>query len=563
MVAICQDAGATMVRTTFSPIVREGNDYCCTLIDSAGRELAEPPHALPSFTGTLPITVRHFLARYPLAELRPGDSLVTNDTWLGTGHLNDFNIATPVFDRRGKIVAIASCTAHITDVGGSINYGATRDVHEEGLRVPITKIVREGKLNEELLEIVRFNVRMPDECEGDLTGMLAANSTMSSRLLDLIDDAGIEDFPALADEIMNRSEQAMRLAIAELPNGRFEGSVSFDGPGFPITIKAAVDIDTNDVRVDFTGSSPQNDFTAVNVAMNYTYAFTVYPMKLLVHPRLPTNDGCLRPISIYAPPGSILNSKWPAAGSCRNFTGHMIHAALFSALAKAIPDRVWGHSGSAPTGPSENVAGLYPDGRPFVHLFFAGVGGTGAMPAKDGETCDFPSNDRGTSVETTELLAPILFEEKAVVTDSAGPGKYRGGLGTRWTIRNLDKGPIMYNGLVGRLNYPALGLLGGEHGSLSRLFVNGQPEQRNWGRWYLQPGDRLTKESPGGGGLRHAFLRDEDAVMADVLEGYVSVQRALDDYGVIIVDGQIQGITPARKEFRESPADFGSGNLDS
>jgi len=549
LVAICQDAGATMVRTTFSPVVREGNDYCCSLIDTRGRQLAEPLHTLPSFTGTLPFTVRHFLAKYPGSQLRPGDSIVTNDSWLGTGHLNDFNVATPVFTSEGNLVAMASCTAHMTDIGGSINYGATRDVHEEGLRIPISKIVRGGNLNTELIELIRFNVRTPDECEGDLTGMLAANATMANRLLELIHDENIKDFPAVADEIIRRSEEGMRDAIEKLPAGRYEGSATFDGAGFPVTIKVAVEIDGTDVRVDYSGTSPQDNSSSLNVAMNYTYAFTVYPLKLLIYPRLPTNHGCLRPFSISAPSGSILNSEWPAAGFCRNYTGHMIHAAIFTALEKVVPDRIWGHSGSAPQGP-DGVTGRRENGRPFVQLFFAGSGGTGAMPAKDGECCYFPTNARGTSVETTELSAPVLFEEKTLIADSAGPGKYRGGLGTRWTIRNIGSDPIMYTGQVGRMNYPALGLLGGSSGRPNRLFLNDQPEGRGWGRWYLQPGERLTKESAGGGGLHHPYSREKESVLMDVLEGYVSVESAREQYGVVIEDGQIHGITPGRQSLQ-------------
>lgn len=546
LVGICQDAAATMVRTTFSPIVREGNDYCCSLIDMRGRQLAEPPHTLPSFTGTLPITVRHFVERFPLEELRPGDSIVTNDTWLGTGHLNDFNIATPVFDKRGKMIAWASCTAHMTDIGGTINVGATRDIHEEGLRLPISRIAREGRLNEDLLELIRWNVRMPDQCIGDLMGMMAANATMSNRLLALVDEAGLDDLPAMSDEILSRSEDAMRVAIAELPNGRHQGSVTFNGVGFDVTIKAAVEVSDNEVSVDFAGTSSQDTSAAINVCFNYTYAYTVYPLKLLVHPRLPSNDGCLRPFKVSAPEGSILNSRYPVAGYSRNFVGHMIHAALFSAFAGIAPDRIWAHSGSAPTGP-EALSGQRPDEKQFVHLFFQAGGGTGAMPNKDGEICYFPTNCRSTSVESTEALAPVLFECKEIIPDSAGPGRYRGGLGGRWRIKNIGKVPAMYSGMVGRLNYPPKGLLGGKDAHTNRLFLNGNIETRGFGRWELQPGETFTKENPGGGGLHSPLTREPERVLEDVLEGYVSLSSARDDYGVIVQDGIISGFTEPRK----------------
>ena len=545
MVGICVDAAATMVRTTFSPIVREGNDYCCSLIDMQGRQLAEPPHTLPSFTGTLPITVRHFMDRFPLNELKPGDSIVTNDTWLGTGHLNDFNIATPVFDRKGRMIAWASCTAHMTDIGGTINVGATRDIHEEGLRIPIMRIVREGRLNEELFELIRFNVRMPEQVVGDLTGMLAANQTMAHRLLSLVEEAEIDDLPSLSDEILKRSEEAMRGAIAELPKGRSEGSVTFNGVNFDVTIKATVEVTDDEVKVDFTGTSQQDIGAAINVCFNYTYAYSVYPLKLLVHPRIPSNDGCMRPFKISAPQGSILNSNYPVAGYSRNFVGHMIHAALFSAFSEIVPDRIWAHSGSAPTGP-EVLAGQRDDAKPFVHLFFQAGGGTGAMPNKDGEICYFPTNCRSTSVESTESLVPVIFECKEVIEDSAGPGRHRGGLGGRWRIKNIGKRPTTYSGMIGRYNYPPKGLLGGKDAQTNRLLLNGKPEQRGFGRWELAPGDTFTKENPGGGGLHAPLTRAPEKVLEDVLEGYVSVASARDDYGVVVKDGRIADFTPER-----------------
>lgn len=546
LVSISQDAAATMVRTTFSPVVRESYDYCCSLIDVHGRQLAEPPDTVPSFTGTLPFTVRHFLRKFPVQDMRPGDSFITNDPWLGTGQLNDFNVATPVFDRNKRPIAIAASTAHMSDIGGTINRGVARSVHEEGLRIPMTYLVKEGVLNQEMLNILRANVRMPDECVGDLTGMLAANRTMADRLVELMDDTQIVDFPAWADEIQQRSEEAMRAAIGELPAGEYSGTAEFDGAGYPGVIKVKITIDNREVSLDFTGTSLQNDYTSMNVALNYTYSFCVYVMKLLIHPRLPSNDGCLRPLKIYAPPGSVLNMQYPTAGYSRSFVGHMIHGAIFDALQSVIPERIWAESGSSPQG-TQALTGLRPNGLPFVHLFFQASGGTGAMPAKDGESTTFPSNARSTSVESTEALVPVIFERKEVICDSAGPGEFRGGLAGHWTIRNIGTQPITFSGQVGRLKHPARGLLGGLNGRPNHLFFNGRPEPRGWGRWELQPGDTFTRESAGGGGLHPPFRRDPQRVLDDVLEGYVSKREARRTYGVIITDGRVSGLTAARK----------------
>jgi N-methylhydantoinase B len=545
LVSITQDAAATMVRTTFSPVVRESNDYCCSLIDVNGRQLAEPPDTVPSFTGTLPFTVRHFLRKFPVHDMRPGDSFITNDPWLGTGQLNDFNVATPVFDRSGKPIALAASTAHMSDIGGTINRGIARSVHEEGLRIPMSYLVREGQLNQELLNILRANVRMPDECVGDLTGMLAANRTMADRLVELMDDTQIRDFPVWAEEIQQRSEEAMRASIGELPEGEFSGSADFDGAGYPGVIKVKIGIGRREISLDFTGTSAQNDYTSMNVVLNYTYSFCVYLLKLLVNSRIPSNDGCLRPFKIYAPPGSVLNMQYPTAGYSRSFVGHMIHGAMFDALQSAIPERIWAESGSSPQG-TQSLSGLRPNGLPFVHLFFQASGGTGAMPSKDGESCTFPTNSRSTSVESTEALVPVIFERKEVIPDSAGPGQFRGGLAGHWTIKNIGSQSITFSGQAGRLRHPARGLLGGLDGQPNHLYFKGKPEPRGWGRWELQPGDTFTRESAGGGGLHSPLLRDPQRVLDDVLEGYVSKKEARQTYGVIISDDRVRRLTTAR-----------------
>jgi N-methylhydantoinase B len=545
LIAICQDAGATMVRTAFSPVVREGNDYCCSLLDVRGRQLAEPSFTLPSFTGTLPFTVRAFLERYPIDRLRPGDALLTNDPWLGTGQLNDFNVATPIFDRRGRPMAIAACAAHTTDIGGVVSRGTTRDMHEEGVRIPISLLAREGELNRELLEIIESNVRTPDECLGDLLAMLAANRTMGERLTELVEDADIDDVGELADLIFERSETSMRRALTELPVGECQGEAALDGPDGDVHIRVRVEVGERGLEVDYSGSSPQSGACSLNVPMHYTYAFTVYPVKLLVNPRLPTNDGALRPLRVTAPSGSIVNSRYPAAGYSRAYVGHMLHAALFSAFAAIAPDRVWAHSGSAPGG-TDVLLGAHADGSPLVHMFFGASGGTGAMPEKDGEVCFFPTNLRGTSIELTESVVPVLFERKELLADTAGPGRFRGGPGVRWTLRNIGSSPLVFSGQLGRLTHPAEGLLGGGRGSLNVLLVNEQPQARAWGRWTLRPGDRVTKVHAGGGGLRSPLLRDPERVAEDVREGLVSEPAAARDYGVIVSAGEPRGLSERR-----------------
>lgn len=530
LISISAEMAATLVRTSFSTIVREANDYACVLLDAQGNSLVQAEHSIPSFIGTMPITAKHFLKKYPPETLEPGDSLITNDPWLATGHLPDMSIATPIF-YRGELVALAGTVAHVPDIGGVFGRGLTREVYEEGLRIPITKLFHRGEPNETLFEVIRENVRVPEQTIGDILGIVAANKRGAERLVAFMEEEHLDNLTPLVQEIHLRSEEAMRSAIKAMPDGEYFGEITVDGYDSPIHVQARVTIQGDNIEIDYTGSSPQVPW-AINSVMNYTFAYTAYIIKCVTVPTLPNNEGCFRPIRVIAPPGSIMNATPPAPTISRQVLGHIAHGALFSALAQAIPDRVMAHSGSAPL-TTHSFVGIGRNGRPFVQIVTAN-GGTGACPQKDGESASFPSNLSNTPVEMMEADAPLLVGEKSLIPESAGAGRFRGGWGQRMSFQNLAEEPITHGLLLNRLNYPAQGLLGGKPGAPNRIWLNEAPHPQPRGRWVMQPGDRVTLEYPGGGGLHDPFTRDPQLVLRDVQNGLLSVEKAAEEYGVVI-----------------------------
>jgi N-methylhydantoinase B len=527
LVSISEEAAAALVSMAFSAIVREVGDYSCLLMDAEGNSLAQPRTSIPVFIGTLPATVRHLLARFPAHTLKPGDSLVTNDPWLGTGQLNDVTIATPIF-RDGRLVAFAGSVAHMSDIGGTLDMGAAREVFEEGFRIPPSKLVIEGQPNEQLLELFLANVRAPDQVRGDLEAMLAANHVGATGLLALMDDLRLDRVDELAATIHRLTENAMRTAIAQLPDGTYRSAVDIGDYEGDIHLEVAVIIDGSDVTVDFTGSSPESPF-GTNCPMCYTYAYTVYPLKCLLEPNLPNNEGCFRPITVTAPEGCIANARRPRAVEMRNRIGHMVHAAIFTALADVLPDKVMGHSGSAPV-TVDVLSGIRADGTRFVENLCVN-GGAGARPHGDGVVTAFPGNMSATPIELLEASAPVLFETKAIVPDSAGAGRYRGGPGQRMVIRNIGPNPVTHSMFYSRLQHVAHGVLGGRAGTPNRILINGVPHPKPVGRHELAPGDVIDIELPSGGGKYPPAQRTQEAILADLEQGYLTPEGARAAYG--------------------------------
>lgn len=541
IVNIADEMAITLVRTAFSHVVRENQDYGCGIYDASGRMLAQSTQCTPGHIGAMPIVVKKMLEKYPAAELQPGDILITNDPWLGAGHTPDFFLATPVFRDDGLFGFAVNCAHHI-DVGGRMGAPDARQVYEEGLIVPIMKFHAAGTINQGLVDLIERNVRMPDKVIGDLRAQVAANNVAARRLTALAEEWEIDSLDRLATDIIDFTEQSMRAAISEIPDGTYEAvtpirDVTEDGS--EIIIKVKVTVEGSDVSVDFAGTSPQVDLP-INSVYNITYAYTLFPIKCALHPHIPNNEGCAHPIRLSVPEGSVLNAQFPAACMWRTSTVYSALEAIFQALSEAIPEKLMAPSGTYPLWGSI-FRGEHEDGREFVAHFNA-QGGQGARYRKDGvATTVFPPNVMNTPVEMFEAETPMLCERKRLMPDSGGAGRQRGGNGQQIVLRNLGRTPIVASIVGGRLNEGASGLAGGRPGSTGSIRHNERllPRSR---QVVLDPGDRIELTYPGGGGFGCPAERDPNAILADIASGEVTPERSLQEYKILA--GHLAGKAP-------------------
>lgn len=532
LIAVADEAATTLVRTSFSPIVRESNDYSCVVFDAAGNAIAENTIGIPSFNLTVCRTLEHFLRWRPLEAWQPGDVAICNDPWIASGHLPDVTIIAPLFDG-GRRIGWAGSVAHMVDIGGTGWSADSRQVYEEGLRIPPMLLLRAGRPNEDLLQMIRANVRLPDEVVGDLMAMVAAGQIAETRLKEIMTEAGLEDLSELSREIRDRAERSMRKAIAAIPDGVYRSALDMDGsPEEPIHLEVAVTVSGEELGVDYDGTSPQI-MSALNTVFAYTEAYTCYPLKCVLDPATPRNEGSYRSIRVRAPEGSILNPRFPAAVNARQLVGHVLAGMLFDALSSAIPERIIGESGSAPTLRAV-VSGLTEDGRAFNSILFVN-GGMGARPDGDGlPTACFPSTVKAGAMEAVEAVSPVRIWRKEFSTDSGGAGRYRGGLGQEVDVEVLPAAKAaMLSLFVERTQHPARGVLGGRPGAVARVMINetsaGFPLK---GRSRIRAGDRIRVWYPGGGGYGDPRSRDRDAVRADVEGEVVSERVAAEVYGL-------------------------------
>ena len=529
-IAVADEAATTLVRTSFSPTVRESNDDACVLFDAAGHAIAENTIGIPSFNMTLSRTLAHFLQMRPLHSWRPGDVGITNDPWLATGHLPDVTIVAPIFIGE-RLVAWSGSVAHMVDIGGIPWSADGRQVFEEGLRIPPMMLFREGKPNEDLLQLIRANNRLPDQVIGDLMAMVSAGRIGEARLVELMSEVGVEDLTEISAEIRSRAERSMRAAIKAIPDGTYRSALDMDGaPDEPIHLEVTVTVAGDEMTVDYAGTSPQV-LGALNTVMNYTEAYSCYPLKCLLDPTTPRNDGSYKPIRVTAPEGSILNPRFPAAVNARQLVGHVLSGMLFDALSTAIPQRIIGESGSAPTLRCV-VSGIAASGLPFSSILFLN-GGMGARPDIDGlaTTC-FPSTVMAGAMEAVEAVSPLRIWRKEFAVDSGGAGRFRGGLGQELEVEVLSATSAIVSLFVERTRNPARGVVGGKQGGGSRVEINGKCDGFPLkGRSRIAAGDRIFVRYSGGGGYGDPRERDRDAVRADVEAGIVSAQAARDVYG--------------------------------
>src|SRR5262245_200450 len=509
------EAAKALRRTSFSTLVNESNDFACVLTDAAGQSLAQNTESIPSFIGTLPVTVKAFIREIGLDNMTPGDVLITNTPWIATGHLNDITVAKPIF-HRGRVVAFAASTAHAPDIGGKVRSVEPREVFEEGFHIPIMKFMTAGVLDRTLLKLLRAAVRTPDQTEGDLWAQITGLELLEKRLGELMSEYDLSDLKTFADEILGRCERAMRAAIAKLPDGSYSHTFQTDGLDEPFTYNIAIAIKGEEILVDYAGTSPQVD-RAINCTLTYTFAMTAYALKCALLPNLPNNEGIFRAIEVVAPEGSIVNPRFPAAVGGRMATGHYLPIAVFGALAPVLPDRAMAASGSPLW--SLIQTGLRANGQTYANVLFFN-GGMGATDSNDGQnTYAWPSNVSNVPVELIERNSPLLVHKKELRAGSGGTGRYRGGLGQEIEFEVVSDTPVGIIFMAERCRFPAPGMQGGEPGACGEVQIDGEPVdyRRNA---VLQPGQRIRLRTPGGGGMGLLSDRDPEAAERDRREGY-------------------------------------------
>jgi len=523
-----------LINTAFSPVVRESYDLACAAFDSKGNMIGQSSAGTPGHINALATGMHHITSRYGLNELVEGDVLITNDPWMTAGQINDITVATPVF-RKGKLVAWFASCCHSPDVGGRILSAAATEIYEEGLRLPIMKLRTVDGPNQVLEEIIRTNVRTPDETMGDIYAQVSANEVGARSLLKLMDEFSLTSIDEIALEIMYRSDVALRQAIEKLEDGSHTAEMVCDGyHGEKLTLAVRVTVSGDSITVDYAGSSPQSTY-GVNVVLNYTRAYTYFAIKAALAPEVPHNAGSFRPVKITAPEGSVLNCVEPAPVASRHLVGHFLPSLIFEALRPTVPAGLPAASADALWMTVWRGEGAKPDYKPFTLTMFS-AGGSGARPSKDGlTTTGFPTGVRAAPTEVLETLTPLVQVQRELLQDSGGAGQFRGGLGQRLQIRRRGTSAWSVNANIDRVENPAPGAYGGLEGSSGgfRDVASGELLPRK-SLVRLTSDALLEFDLPGGGGYNSPQRRDVEAVFTDVVDGYISLDAARTHYGVVI-----------------------------
>jgi N-methylhydantoinase B len=534
LLSVVEEQGQTLVRTAFSTSAREAGDISAGVFDLRGRMLAQAVTGTPGHINTMAASVGHFLDVFPVADMKEGDVYITNDPWKGTGHLYDLVVVSPTF-MDGRIVALFACTSHLVDMGGVGQTPEGRQIWHEGLFIPLLRLARAGEMNEDLLAMIRANVREPVQVIGDVYALIACNDIGSRRLVSMMREFRLDSLDVLGEEIITRSRRAMTEAIGKLPKGTWTNTMRVDGYEAPLDLVASVTIGEDTIHVDFTGTSGMSTY-AINCPLCYTEAYTTFGINCVVAPTIPNNAGTLDAVKVTAPPGTIVSATYPAAVYARSSIGHMMPDVVYGALEQAIPGRV----------PAEGTSNLWTlkmvaghgltgvgdkAGTQFMVMSFHS-GGAGARPHQDGlSATPFPSGVRNVPVEATEAITPLVIWRKELRQDSGGAGQYRGGLGQVMEVSSREGAAFGIFAGFERVKFPARGRNGGGAGQRGALSLKSGVELKPKGLQVVPPGERLVIEMPGGGGMGPAAERDPNSVRRDVRLGYLSPQAAERDYG--------------------------------
>jgi N-methylhydantoinase B/oxoprolinase/acetone carboxylase alpha subunit len=553
---IASEMALVMLKTSYSTIFNEGLDFTTVLLDRHGDLIAEKNYT-PSMMGAIPHTVKWAVEEKGIEHFHPGDVLVHNDPYRGGCHLPEHMMMRPIFVGE-QLMGFAGIIGHVAEIGGkapgSFAADAT-DVYQEGLRLPPVKLINRGEYVEDIWRIVLANHRTPRNTWGDFHAMIGSLEIAERRMSELAQRYDPELISQATSLLMDYSERRLRAEIAELPDGEYSASMLVEDDGVtadPFEIKVTIVIKGDEIIADFTGTSPQvrgpmNCTVVVVASAIYNAVFSITDP----HSTIPRNSGCYRPITFIAPAGSVVNvvHPGPSVGGNTDLQPKLIDL-LLKAFSKAVPERSAASSG----GSSSNFlfGGVHPEtGIYYTNYHFDGhgTGGTARKDGNDGEITRH-SNCRNTPIEVFEGRYPFRTLEYRLQPDSGGPGEHRGGLSTTRTLE-VTADEITLSCLFDRSKIPGWGLFGGHDGGLSELRVkrHGDEEFRSFVDAFhtvspskftnvlLKRGDIVRYVTPGGGGYGDPFLRDPEAVLEDVRNGWVTCRSARDDYGVVIHDG--------------------------
>ncbi len=539
LISIVDEAGTTLQRTAFSSVTRESADFAVVLMDTKGQSLAQSSVSVPSFLGVMPFLVKALIKDYyPLHSWQPGDVVITNDPWLCAGHKPDIGIVTPIFNTtplthskvlgttnnkaklpqsatnlhtqtydKAALIGFIGCIAHSPDIGGALWGASAKDYYEEGLYIPPMKLYDAGVKNETLFNLIATNVRAPKQTIGDILAQVAANDLGIKSLNHMLQENALTQIDTLGKAIIDASEQAMRKAIQAAPNGTYKSVYQADGDAVhePVHFKCAITILNDTIHVDYAGTSGAHKL-AINAVLNYVYAYTAYPIKCVFSPSVPNNEGSFRPITVSAPKGSLLNAVKPSPLGARNVTGNLLHAPIMKALSKAVPHLVQADCGAAVW--VMVMSGMNSWGKEYVEYLFLAGGYGGRKGLAGAPTLCYPTNVANVPIEVMEHSAPILVTQKSLIAHSGGKGKYPGGNGQRFAYINIGKHPIQLSNVTEKINNEAYGLFGGESGKKGKIYIKTITGSKRYtppkGHDYLQPGEELVMELPGGGGYGKA-----------------------------------------------------------
>lgn len=527
MISTVNEQAAALMRSSFTSIVRDAGDLSACVFDRRGRMVAQAVTGSPGHINSMATGMAHIVEEYPIDTLKPGDVIITNDPWLTVSQLHDITIATPVF-HKGRAVGLFANCCHALDIGGRGLSADARSIFEEGLFLPIMKLHEAGEPVQPIYKMIERNVRTPEEVIGDIHAQIIANQVGARQLVSFLDEFDLDDIEDVSDAIIERSENAMRAAIAALPDGEHSFDITLDGFGDPITLHCAVSIAEDEITVDYAGSSDMVDL-GINVGFNYTVAYTTYGVKCAIAPEVPNNAGSFWPIKTRAPKGCILNAQPPAAVAGRHTVGHFLPSAIMGALSGILPDKVM-----APGADSlwnTHIAGHDHRGDYFSYTWFS-TGGTGALQGQDGlSATSYPSGVAGVPAEIIEALTPLVVRQRALRQDSGGAGANRGGLGQTMEIEVLTDRPYLFSGLYERCVHPAPGLDGGKPGATGSIETSNDEVVEPKISRMIPAETVVTLHIPGGGGFGDPGRRHRDAIKDDILDGYVSAEAAHRDYG--------------------------------